>query len=186
MRIVHPGPQDLDALHAICQAVSSNPNKPEAQKRISWLNYVDYYPLYASDTSFMAVDEDGKPMGYLLCAPDFNEWKATMEKELVPQMAALDENGLTRFQDSVAMMEPWQPDYPAHLHIDVLPEYQSKHVGSTLMKELFKTLAEKGIPGIQLGVSATRPQAIAFYKRNGFEVLEEDPLGLTMGKKISD
>jgi GNAT superfamily N-acetyltransferase len=78
---------------------------------------------------------------------------------------------------------PWSADYPAHLHIDLLPSLQGKGMGRTLMDTLFTELERQGVPGIHLGVGASNVGTVAFYRKTGFSVLEEHKWGFTMGKR---
>jgi GNAT superfamily N-acetyltransferase len=78
--------------------------------------------------------------------------------------------------------QPWLENYPAHLHIDLLPYIQQKGIGRNLMNELFAELARQKAPGLHLGVGASNTGAVAFYKRVGFSVLQEQKWGFTMGK----
>ncbi len=73
-------------------------------------------------------------------------------------------------------------DYPAHLHIDMLPCIQQKGVGRKLMDSLFAELAHQKVPGLHLGVGSSNTGAVAFYQKVGFTVLEEHKWGFTLGR----
>ena len=68
-------------------------------------------------------------------------------------------------------------EYPAHMHIDLLPRLQGQGLGRALIETLADALRERGVPGLHLGVSTENPGAIAFYHRVGFVTLEELVLG---------
>ncbi|WP_049571236.1 GNAT family N-acetyltransferase [Streptomyces sp. SBT349] len=68
-------------------------------------------------------------------------------------------------------------EYPAHLHIDLLPEGQRRGLGRQLMRTLFGALRERGVPGVHLGMSRTNTDARAFYDRIGFIELTGGPGG---------
>ena len=80
--------------------------------------------------------------------------------------------------------QPWLADYPAHLHIDLLPSLQGKGMGRTLVDKLFAELKEQGVKGLHLGVSSANEGAVAFYQKLGFSVLMEHDWGFTMGKMV--
>lgn len=71
-------------------------------------------------------------------------------------------------------------DYPAHLHIDLLPGIQGQGLGRALIRAVLKALRERGVPRLHLGVSAANTSALAFYERLGFVPLPSstaaDPL----------
>ena len=61
--------------------------------------------------------------------------------------------------------------YPAHLHIDLLPDLQGQGFGRRLIDTLRAALAERGIAAVHLGVDAANTGARAFYDRLGFHEL---------------
>ena len=78
------------------------------------------------------------------------------------------------------MIVPELADYPAHLHIDVLPEYQGRGYGRALMFTLFDALAKAGAPRVHLAMVSVNTKARAFYDRIGFrELLVKDAGRLT-------
>ena len=62
-------------------------------------------------------------------------------------------------------------DYPAHLHIDLLPELQGRGFGRRLIDTLCAELARRGVPAVHLGMDAANTGARAFYDRLGFHEL---------------
>jgi len=65
--------------------------------------------------------------------------------------------------------------YPAHLHINLPPGYQGQGHGSALMERLLKELGARGVPGVHLGTNSANEKAVPFYKKLGFELLDEKP-----------
>lgn len=61
------------------------------------------------------------------------------------------------------------PRFPAHLHIDLLPEARGKGAGRQLMEAWFDRLRGAGVGGCHLGTFAENHRAIAFFEANGFE-----------------
>ncbi|WP_136706530.1 GNAT family N-acetyltransferase [Agromyces sp. H66] len=62
-------------------------------------------------------------------------------------------------------------EYPAHLHIDLLPELQGQGFGRRLIDTLRAALAERGVTAVHLGMDAANTGARAFYDRLGFHEL---------------
>jgi GNAT superfamily N-acetyltransferase len=60
-------------------------------------------------------------------------------------------------------------DYPAHLHIDILPEYQGHGGGKNLIAALLAKLQADRVRGIHLMKSGENKGAEVFYGRMGFE-----------------
>lgn len=61
--------------------------------------------------------------------------------------------------------------YPAHLHIGVLPEWWRQGVGSALMQAYADLLRQRGMAGYHLYASSFHPLGVAFYHRFGLETL---------------
>ncbi|MCL1932047.1 MAG: GNAT family N-acetyltransferase [Treponema sp.] len=146
------------------------------------------------------VEHEYRPQGYIAAVSDTLSFKRWMEEQWLPPLreryplpfppshSDLEEAIIALFHkkqfplDTTA--QPWLVDYPAHLHIDLLPGIQGKGMGRALMEKLFAELAQKGTPGLHLGVGSSNANAVAFYKKTGFTVLQEWGWGYTMGKKI--
>lgn len=62
--------------------------------------------------------------------------------------------------------------YPAHLHIDLLPELQGQGFGRQLIRTLLAQLAARGVAGVHLGFDPGNVGAGAFYRRLGFVELD--------------
>ena len=57
-------------------------------------------------------------------------------------------------------------EYPAHLHVDLLPRAQGHGTGRRLLETLFDALVD--VPGIHLGVDPRNGRAASFYLHQGF------------------
>jgi ribosomal protein S18 acetylase RimI-like enzyme len=69
------------------------------------------------------------------------------------------------------MLIPHLADYPAHLHIDLLPELQGTGLGRRLIDTLRAALRDRGVPGVHLSMDPSNTSARAFYDRLGFRDL---------------
>jgi ribosomal protein S18 acetylase RimI-like enzyme len=77
-------------------------------------------------------------------------------------------------------------EYPAHLHIDILNEYQRQGIGSRLIQKLENHLKKNQIKGVHLGTSSKNVKAIRFYNKMGFSQIYEGPPGYNMWKEEPD
>lgn len=75
-------------------------------------------------------------------------------------------------------------DYPAHLHIDLLPETQGQGLGRRLIDTLLAELGRRGVPALHLAMNADNHSAGAFYERLGFEKLASGEGSTTYGIRI--
>jgi GNAT superfamily N-acetyltransferase len=164
--------------------------------------YAAPYLVFPQSICFVAENEF-RPQGYIVAAPDtiaFTQWMDDVWlpplRERYPQpfppeiiRSENEKNILSTIHQIQYPMytedKPWFRDYPAHLHIDLLPSIQGKGCGRLLMNKLCEELARQGVPGVHLGVSINNQGAIAFYQKTGFTVLQEEEWGLTLGKIAS-
>jgi len=161
--------------------------------------YAAPYLVYQSGICF-AAEFEYRPQGYIIAVPDTASFRQWMEQQWLPpirkhfqrpfpparskkEKEIIDRIHERKFPVDISE-QPWLTDYPAHLHIDLLPSIQGKGQGRVLIDTLFNELARKGVAGLHLGVSASNASAIAFYKKMGFTVLKEHDWGLTMGAKV--
>jgi ribosomal protein S18 acetylase RimI-like enzyme len=77
-----------------------------------------------------------------------------------------------------------EPDYPAHLHIDLLARAQGQGQGKRLMHAFLNQLRTLEVAGVHLGVGAKNTNAIDFYERMGFTCLEKFETWSLYGTKI--
>ena len=162
--------------------------------------YAAPYLLFPDGICFVA-EYQFRPQGYIIAAPDTAAFKQWMEEQwlppirkrcplpLPPEMIRTEKEKrifdlLHKKQFPIDESERSRlADYPAHLHIDLLPSLQGKGAGRALMDALFTELKRQKVPGLHLGVGASNTGAVAFYRKTGFSVLEEHEWGFTMGKK---
>ena len=69
------------------------------------------------------------------------------------------------------MLLPELDEFPAHLHIDVLPAHQGKGYGRCLITTFLEAAAHAGAKGAHVAVSPVNTRAQSFYLRVGFESL---------------
>jgi len=135
--------------------------------------YVDLEP----DLAFV-LDVADRAVGYVIgCAdtPTFVRRWRTEWLPRVPQYGPLTgppetpaEQMISLLHNPERMVLPEVADYPAHLHIDLLPAYQRSGYGRALMTRLLETLAAKDVPAVHLSMLTANTPARAFYDRLGF------------------
>lgn len=63
--------------------------------------------------------------------------------------------------------------YPAHFHIDILPEYQGKGWGGAMLAMWLQCVKGLGAEGVHLGMVRGNAGARRFYERSGFRLCGE-------------
>ena len=81
---------------------------------------------------------------------------------------------------------PNTAQYPAHLHIDLLPETQGQGLGRRLIETLFAELRRRGVKGLHLGMNPENTGAAAFYERLGMQRLPSEDGGRSYGERFTD
>ncbi|GAA4336049.1 hypothetical protein GCM10023086_69030 [Streptomyces venetus] len=70
------------------------------------------------------------------------------------------------------MVVPELAAYPAHLHIDLLPQWQGSGHGRRLTRTFLQALQDRGVPAVHLVMATANTLAGAFYDRLGFHRLD--------------
>ncbi|MDR2729791.1 MAG: GNAT family N-acetyltransferase [Treponema sp.] len=161
--------------------------------------YAAPYLLYPAGIGFVA-GQNRRPKGYIIAVPDSNDFNRWMEETWLPPLRECYPKPipkeLIRSENEKRILEIFHnnqldnadkdlyANYPAHLHIDLLPELQGKGTGRKLMDTLFAELGRQKVTGVHLGVSKKNPAAVAFYHKLEFAVFHEHEWGFTMIKDI--
>ena len=136
------------------------------------------------------VDNGERVVGYALAAADTRAFVERYRAEVVPGFARRfgDTDGWSDDAREMSelglhperMLIPDLDTYPAHLHIDLLPEAQGQGLGRRLIARLLDELAALGghrrVPRHGRGEPSARG---AFYERLGFEQIPSDDAGTT-------
>ena len=147
------------------------------------LPYVDHEPELA-----FVVDNGERVVGYILGTADTRRFAEWFSAEWWPTVAP-NHTGTADPERSIVasagnperMLVAAVDAYPAHLHIDLLPEAQGQGLGRRLIETLAAALVARGVPGLHLGVGSGNTDAQAFYRRVGFTELASDAGGVVMG-----
>lgn len=177
-------PEDKIELQKICIETSRLPVETQAQRDFLLLLYNDYYTEVEPDNCIVAADENDIPVGYIICAQNFNSYAKTFSRFYLPE---IKEIGMSFYIQAVMEMAGhslYAKKYPAHLHIDILDKCQGQGVGTKLITAMKDNLKSKGVRRLMLSCGADNTGAIRFYKRNGFEVLSTMFGGCIMATKF--
>ncbi len=173
---------DRSSAEQICIETAHKNLKNTAPKReFLLIRYLNFYIENCPDNCFVA-EKDGKASGYVLCCPDSRFFKKEFPKFLKRHGLSFSQ----RFQcfGDTLIYQPFRKKYPAHLHIDILPEAQRQGFGKLLIETLCEKLKSQGKNGVMLAVSANNTNALKFYKATGFEKILRLPGTYLLGKQI--
>jgi ribosomal protein S18 acetylase RimI-like enzyme len=148
--------------------------------------FVEPYVTFAPGWAWI-VEVDDRVEGYLIAVSDtraftswwadtWTPWFATMYPR--PQQPFSEEDRLVLRGYRPAEIEIAEvDDYPAHLHIDLLPAAQGRGWGAKLIGRLRSELADVGVPGVYAALDAENVAARGFYERIGFTELPSSTPG---------
>lgn len=174
---------DTDALYDIClktadagkdaTALYSDPQYPG-------LRFSVPYARFAPDFAFV-LEMGRKVVGYVVAAPDTVAFEKQLASEWWPQQAQrlrsrqpekpLDSKVLDSVHHPEPASEALTGPFPAHLHINLLPEAQRGGWGRKLVEHQLAALKAAGVKGIYVGISLQNEPVTAFYQRLGFHPL---------------
>ncbi|MDT9698044.1 GNAT family N-acetyltransferase [Streptomyces sp. P17] len=146
-------------------------------------------PYVASEPelAFVLDDGQGQAVGYILGTADTPRFAADFRRKWLPTVAdryPAPEGPPTTPDETIAallhhperMVLPELLVYPAHLHIDLLPEWQGKGHGRALMRTFLQALHTGGVPAVHLVMATANTRARVFYDRMGFhEIAVPEP-----------
>jgi len=189
-------PTDLSSLYRICLLTADNGtdgshlfSDPDLPGHL----YAAPYAVFEPDLCFVLA-RDHRPVGYVLGTRDSAAFYEQGERDWFPPLrrryplpAANDYSPQAQMISLLHVgHKPGEAKagYPAHLHIDILPEGQGQGMGRKLMETFLHRLRELAVPAVHLGVSKQNPRAIDFYERIGFHLIAERPFSLLLGMKL--
>lgn len=179
-------PSDRQAVREICCATAFM-GKPCANFFDGDEIFADaltgYFTDYEPQSCFVA-EKGGLVIGYLIGAKDVKQMNKVFRRKLAFKLLAkaffkgtfLKLKNLAFFSRCLSGMVKGQfrqPDfsgeYPATLHINLLPEFRGLGIGSQLIAEYLKYLKGQGVKALHFATMSEK--ATKFFNQHGFMVL---------------
>jgi ribosomal protein S18 acetylase RimI-like enzyme len=189
-------PSDLDALYDVCVRTAADGDDLTEQMGDPLLPGHVYAAPYGALEPAMAfvVEDDEVVGGYVIGALDTVAFEDRCEDAWLPDLrvrypmgsgaTAVDRRYIELIHAFPRQDAAIVADYPAHLHIDLLPRFQGRGLGRALIDRFAAAATAGGASGVHLGVSRTNERAVAFYRHVGFETLRTDPTSLLLGRRL--
>ncbi|MBB5019651.1 ribosomal protein S18 acetylase RimI-like enzyme [Chitinivorax tropicus] len=187
---------DLTTLYRICLLTGDQGLDASAQYSDPQLIghvYAGPYAVLEPDSCYV-LTQDGQVVGYVIGAPDSARFHARCEESWFPSLrrrypmpAEQDRSAEAQMIRALHRGHPPLPDtagYPAHVHIDLLPEAQGLGWGRRLMQTLLDDFTRRSVPGVHLGVSAGNQRGLAFYRQTGWRRLSLQDWGEVLGQRL--
>lgn len=181
-------PADRAALYDICMRTANAGGDARGLHSSETLVpdiYVGPYLEYAPELATVVVDDAGTVLGYVIAVADTADYVRWYRESWLPRFAAeyapnndagQPASGASANERAI-IKTGLRPDkmliaelsaYPAHLHINLMPETQGQGLGRTLITQLRAQLRQRGAVGVHLGYSPLNVGAAVFYERLGF------------------
>ena len=178
--------KDFRYVQDICIATSqlSDEDTPINRAYLCAL-YCDYYLDNQPEFCFVAVDDNDIPVGYVLCSADCDDYLVKMEDLYLPLVRKVNSGEFFKFNALNKITQRYiRQGYTAHLHIDILEEYQSQGIGTQLIETLCDKLKESNVEGVYLICGIKNSEARAFYEHRGFDDIDYITGAVVYGKKF--
>ncbi|MBR8639761.1 GNAT family N-acetyltransferase [Streptomyces tuirus] len=179
-------PGDRPALDDICvrTAHHGQDSRPHyADPGVFPATFAAPYVHLEPELAFVLDDGQGQAVGYILGTADTERFAEAFRATWLPLVAdhypappepprTPDETIAHLLHRPERMVLPELAAYPAHLHIDLLPEWQGRGHGRRLMRAFLQALQGGGVPAVHLAMATANTRARAFYDRMGFHELD--------------
>lgn len=161
------------------------------------LIYAAPYVAVRGGFGFVAEDEEGV-CGYVVGTADTTAFEAALDEDWWPDLKArfpaqriAHGKGM---QDGARIRHIHQPprtpeellaDYPAHIHMNVLPRTQGKGAGSRLLSLFLDELKNRSATGVHAGVAPSNKAGLAFWTNKGLGIVRDDrPATIWCGMRL--
>lgn len=199
VRRYHEG--DLGAVYDICVRTADGGEDARGKYQSDDLMpdlFAGPYVFLEPEVAFV-LDDGQRAVGYVVGTPDTAAFASAYRERWIPRLAGRypvppqppvtpDDQMLALHYGPERLLWPGLPEYPAHLHIDLLPAFQGAGHGRSLMAAFFDAAARAGAAGVHVCVVEDNVRAIGFYRHLGFGRLAvDDPDSVVyMGRKLSE
>jgi GNAT superfamily N-acetyltransferase len=119
-------------------------------KELFMYRYFGYYQEHFASLFYIAIVDD-KPVGYL-CG----------------SLTSFTDNDLLKLQPQIEFFEESCKAYPAHLHININPEFHGRGIGQQLVANFVSYLEGKEVSGLHI-ITTPKARNVKFYQRCGFD-----------------
>ncbi|EYB67676.1 N-acetyltransferase GCN5 [Deinococcus phoenicis] len=136
-------------------------------------------PYFVGAPFGFAAERGGELLGYVVGTPDWGTYRRAFARTLPGILARALRGGypalpgslpyLLRLVRYTGLHAP-EAQYPAHLHLNLLPESRGLGLGGALLDAYLGALRARGVPGLQLSTTRENRSAVALYERRGLTV----------------
>jgi GNAT superfamily N-acetyltransferase len=135
----------------------------------------------------LVLEDDVGVGGFAVGAIDTESWEARLEREWWPALRMLYPDPGGAPSDWTADQKRWamihhpertptniSREYPAHLHLNLLPRLQHQGLGAMLLHAWLELARNRRAPAIHVGVNCANVRALQFWARHAFQPVTAD------------
>ena len=193
---------DLGAVYDVCVRTGDVGSDARGQYRSDDLLpdlFAGPYVFLEPDFAFV-LDDGQRAVGYVVGTPDTAAFVRAYRARWIPRLAdrypvptdppaSHEDELIALHHHPERLLRPGLAEYPAHLHIDLLPPFQGSGHGRALMETFYAAAARAGATGVHLSVMAANTRALGFYHHLGFRSLAvgggvPEPGVVYLGRKL--
>lgn len=187
-------PDDLNAIYQIClQTGASGQDASDlfSDPLLLGAYYAAPYCTFSPEICFV-VTKVQRVVGYIVGCQDSYQFAEQCEQEWFPRLRqqyplatvrsnAAETKMVHLLHQGYTAASTYQ-DYPAHFHINLLPETQGSGIGKQLINTFINQLKSLQVTGLHLVVASENKRAIHFYEKIGFQAItsNEDSIGYAL------
>lgn len=188
--------RDLDVLYDVCvRTAASGGDLSDSLGDVCLPGHLFAAPYCVRQPKLALVAENGDGVGgYVVGAADTAAFERVLEVEWWPELRRRYQpgSGTTAADDRLIALlhQPEHQDadivaeYPAHLHINLLPRLQGRGLGRQLIDGFCAGVRRRGATGIHLGVNPANRRARDFYVHLGFIELRATRNAVILGRRL--
>lgn len=144
-------------------------------------------PYFVADPLGFAAEREGLLLGYILGSASAGAYRRALARVLPGVLGRALTGRYPHLGGSLPYLVrmgrfagPHAPDraYPAHLHLNLLPQARGLGLGGALLDAYLAALEARGVPGVQLSTTLENQAALALYERRGLTVWAARESGL--------
>lgn len=189
-------PEDLPSLYKICLQTGDGGQDAShlfTDEKLIGHFYAAPYALLDPEVCFV-VSHNNQACGYIVGCQSSSMFAQQTDEQWFPALREqypLSEHSEDSFTDNLLILihhgyhtRPEFAEYPAHLHINLLPNTQGNGLGRKLMMTFIDKLRELKVTGVHLEVSRSNTGAVSFYEKLGFNAISEFEHSIGYGMKL--
>ena len=173
--------KDREAVRAICMKTAQQMPRSESRRLYLYQTSCDYYLDCEPENCFVAQDDAGNVVGYVLCAADCETYARRFKEKILPKLKEYSKLNAYFARTDVLLLGQFAMFFPAHMRLAVLPQARRQGVATALTDALRAHLTERRGKGILAIVPKKSDAAKRFFTGYGFSVLREFGGGTAFG-----